>query len=231
MANPDSNTLGARIRAVRDELSLSRERFAQEMGVHKNTIIRYESGERVPDADFLSAMCERWRDIDSAWLLTGKRERQVGAVAEQASNYSGSDIAAHDLVRMTPGRVQASSGLVVSSDQVTDELAFSRAWLVNELGIDPGQVALIRARGDSMAQTIRDGDLMVLDLGAQDAETEGVYVLHLDRVLVAKRLQRLYDGSIRVTSDNAAYQEQVVPPDRAEVLSIIGRVVWTGRHL
>ena len=47
-------------------------------------------------------------------------------------------------------------------------------------------------------------------------------------VLYVKRLQRQFDGSIQIISENKAYQNMVVPKEHLGDLEIIGRVVWAG---
>ncbi len=68
----------------------------------------------------------------------------------------------------------------------------------------------------------------MIDHSRQSLEGEGVYVVHLDGHLYAKRLQRQFDGSIQIISQNKEYKSMVVPKDRLDELSIIGRVVWAG---
>jgi transcriptional regulator with XRE-family HTH domain len=65
---PPAETIGDRIRLVRG--SVSQADFATRMGVDKNSIGRYERGERQPDADFLSRLHQGF-GTDITWLLTG----------------------------------------------------------------------------------------------------------------------------------------------------------------
>jgi len=82
-----------------------------------------------------------------------------------------------------------------------------------------------------MEPTIRDGDLLLVDTSQKDVVEDGIYVLHLNNHLLAKRLQRLHDGSIRISSDNPAYAEEVVTSGELSTLDIIGRAVWSGRRI
>jgi len=47
------SNLGDRLKDERMRLGLSQAAFAERLGVHRNTQIKYESGERVPDSDYL----------------------------------------------------------------------------------------------------------------------------------------------------------------------------------
>lgn len=73
---PSSETeLSGRLQIVRGEMTQSE--FAKLLGVGRTTLIRYESGERIPDAMFLQMLILKFK-IDPGWLLLG-----VGSVPEQ----------------------------------------------------------------------------------------------------------------------------------------------------
>ncbi|TAN61798.1 MAG: XRE family transcriptional regulator [Magnetospirillum sp.] len=64
-----AETTGDRIRRVRG--ALSQIEFAGRMGADKNTVGRYERGERTPDGDFLVRIRTEF-GADITWLLTGE---------------------------------------------------------------------------------------------------------------------------------------------------------------
>ena len=116
----------------------------------------------------------------------------------------------------------------VQSEQIVDHLAFKTEWLKMVMGLVPNKLALITARGDSMEPAIGDGDLMLLDMRELRTLDPSIYVVRMDQSLVAKRLQRLTDGRIRINSDNPLYGSETV---RHEEIQILGRVVWIGRKV
>ncbi|MDP1976271.1 helix-turn-helix domain-containing protein [Undibacterium sp.] len=63
--------LGNRLRDERKRLGLNQLEFAVLGGVKKNAQMNYESGERSPDADYLSALLKA--DVDVMYVLTGAR--------------------------------------------------------------------------------------------------------------------------------------------------------------
>ena len=63
------NSIASRLRYIRG--NLSRDEFAEKIGVHKNTVGRYERGESEPDLTISSKIC-RIFNVDSDWLLFGK---------------------------------------------------------------------------------------------------------------------------------------------------------------
>lgn len=68
MTDSTPSGIGARLREVRGQASQAD--FAQRLGVARSSLVRYEAGERVPDAELLVTL---WRmaGVDPLWLLTG----------------------------------------------------------------------------------------------------------------------------------------------------------------
>lgn len=131
-------------------------------------------------------------------------------------------------------QASAGAGSLVHSQEAHSLFAVDRDWLSRYVSRS-ANVGVIEAAGDSMAPTIRNRDLLLVDVreGAtvDDLMRGGVYVLTLDGGLVVKRLE--IDGNhLVVISDNPAY-----PPVRIPFAEIDGRVIihgvvfWSGGAL
>lgn len=126
----------------------------------------------------------------------------------------------------------AGPGALADDDRAQAMFAFDPRWL-RRLSSRPQGLAIIRVEGDSMVPTLRDGDDIMVDPGdAADRLRDGIYVLRRDGALLVKRLAcRLSRdaGTVRIISDNDAYPSE----DDVAVsgLTIVGRVVWTGRRI
>lgn len=66
---------GERIRSIRG--SRSQIEFAELLGIGRTTLIRYESGERQPDVEFIVKLNLLF-NIQPLWLMTGKFEATAG---------------------------------------------------------------------------------------------------------------------------------------------------------
>lgn len=75
MKTEQKESIGTRIKQVRG--SLTQKEFADLLGIGRTTLIRYESDERTPDADFFIRMDNLFH-VESAWLLTGRGEESAG---------------------------------------------------------------------------------------------------------------------------------------------------------
>jgi transcriptional regulator with XRE-family HTH domain len=62
-----------RLREEREGLGLSQQAMSETCGVTARSQRNYESGERVPDASYLAALCAAGADV--LYVLTGKRDR------------------------------------------------------------------------------------------------------------------------------------------------------------
>lgn len=65
------DTIGERLKIERQRLGLSQEEFAAAGGVQRRAQIRYEAGERNPDAEYLAALPAM--GVDVLFVLTGTR--------------------------------------------------------------------------------------------------------------------------------------------------------------
>lgn len=123
------------------------------------------------------------------------------------------------------------NGSVIHSEQIVDHLAFRAEWVRTELGASPKNLILISAIGDSMEPSLRAGDLLLIDRSVESVRQDAVYAIAQDGELRIKRIQRLFDGSLIIKSDNPSYQPENLTADQAERMRIVGRVVWSGRRM
>ncbi len=77
-----AETIGGRLRRVRGEMSQIE--FALRLDADKNTVGRYERGERTPDGDFLLRLRLEF-DTNIDWLLTGENPSGLWTVDKGGS--------------------------------------------------------------------------------------------------------------------------------------------------
>lgn len=83
------------------------------------------------------------------------------------------------------------------------------------------------AEGDSMEDTIHDGDFLLVDVGRRDISVSGVYVFILNKQDIrCKRLNLTVKNYLEVISDNKAkYDKEIIKPSDNIEVEIIGRVL------
>jgi phage repressor protein C with HTH and peptisase S24 domain len=189
--------------------------FSRDCGLSEATLRSYLAGETYPTLDRLELIAQAGNvsPIDLAFGATAK------PIAFEDDAYA--------YVPLYDARCSAGSGAWNERSRVLVNLSFTR-YSLRKKGLKPDSLACLRVDGDSMLGLLDDGDTVMIDLSRNALEGEGVYVVMLDDHLYAKRLQRDFDGSVRVISHNKEYQPIIVPRDRLAELHIIGRVVWAG---
>lgn len=167
------------------------------------------------------------------WLATGRgpmREGEIeGAPAPPGTGLARSTSGFVAVPRYDVRAAAGHSGSLAEDGAVIQRIEFSERWLRTTLRRDPRHLVLLEAAGDSMAPTIGDGDVLMLDLSARDLVSGRIYVLQLDGELLVKRVQRRLNGSVLVLSDNTLYPPEEVPAAEPCPLRILGEVVWHAR--
>ena len=245
-------TMGERLKTVRG--GMQREELAGLLGIHKNTLASYELDKSDPGADVLNKLLELRPNINPTWLLVGignqtnnefnEKIKMVTAdlrqkflheapIKDNSVRYASESEMDKEYVLVPRYDVRASAGggALIESEQIVDYLAFKSEWVRNAMHMNPADLVLISATGDSMYPTIRERDLLLVDKSQFEVKDDAIYILRFDGALLAKRLQKLFDGSIQIKSDNNVYDSQLVPSDKVDSLKVLGRVVWVGGRI
>jgi phage repressor protein C with HTH and peptisase S24 domain len=188
--------------------------LSERSGLSRAVIGKYLSGKSDPSRQRLVKLANA-AGVSIRWLVTGE-----GEMSRDDQSF----------VFMPGGEIKDRSAgePAVSGDQIVDHLALRADWVREALRADPNRVALIEARRDSMAPTINDGDLLLVEVSGDPFALDGIYVIIRPDGLAAKRLVKRIDGTFEIRSDNPLYGCEVARP---EALKILGRVIWHGRRL
>ncbi len=127
-------------------------------------------------------------------------------------------------------QASAGAGALIHSELVVDYLAFRQEW-VSKMGLNRQMLALIEVHGDSMEPSLCNSDLILIDRRASELSVDGIYAIQHRGHLLVKRIQVKLDGTVIIKSDNPAYEPEVLGPEEAESLVVVGRVVWFGRGM
>ena len=132
-------------------------------------------------------------------------------------------------------RPSAGYGAVLSeAPYVVRHLDVLESWARTTLGCaDPGRVKLLTCVGDSMEPTIKDRDILFVDITQARFTHPGIYVLSIGESLLIKRLDMTVSGDLDIISDNRErYAAQRVHAADLSQVSVAGKVVgwWTLRN-
>lgn len=208
-----------RLREERLRLNMVQPEFAELGGVGKQSQINYESGKRVPDAAYLSALSAH--GVDVGFIVTG--ERSAPPVDRSMLGVPMSDFVQ---VREYGAQLSAGPGTISGPVEVVGEFAFRSSWL-RQLTSSPGECYLVRVKGDSMQPTIPDGAVVLIDQQQRDPRQrrKGIFALRIEDEVLVKRLE-LVDDTLLVESDNPDYSTRLVPRPKSPQVDILGKVIW-----
>nr|WP_217905062.1 S24 family peptidase [Vibrio vulnificus] len=127
--------------------------------------------------------------------------------------------------------VSAGHGTLVEKEEESGAMVFSERFIRQELGFNPNNIFLMPVRGDSMAPTLKNQSIVMVNR-VDGFSTDGIYVFRYDNRLMVKRLQFLPNG-IKVVSDNSSYEAWELGKKYMEGadFEIIGEVVWSGQRM
>ncbi|HEX4156961.1 MAG TPA: S24 family peptidase [Rhizomicrobium sp.] len=126
-------------------------------------------------------------------------------------------------------RAAAGAGALAEDREPAGHLMFREQWL-RRMANDIHRLFVLEISGDSMWETLHDGDHALVDPSQTNPRREGLYVIRIDDMLQVKRISmHPVTKLLTVKSDNPAYRSfDNIKPDE---ISIMGRVVWIGRSL
>jgi len=118
MTEPINTDIGGRLRQLRGEQT--QQEFADLLGIGRTTLIRYESNDRVPDAELMLKLHLLYK-VQPLWLLTGWGDKATG-------------------VKLTP-RQHALLDNYENSDEKGKKIIEGAASLAAQSGIKKGKAA------------------------------------------------------------------------------------------
>jgi phage repressor protein C with HTH and peptisase S24 domain len=211
----------------------SADRLARATGVSPSAFRKWLKGEAEPSRDRLVALAGT-ACVSVAWLAQGEGPEpdlvSLDARARSPDLTAAAERSQFHLLPKTTEAAAAGSG-EHTSDGATEFIGFRHDWLRATFNREPEDVILETAVGDSMEPLIGNGDLLLVDTSDQSVRNFGVYVIELRTERLVKRVQRKFDGSLILISDNTRYQPEVITPDVATDVRVVGRVIWRGGGL
>jgi phage repressor protein C with HTH and peptisase S24 domain len=204
----------------------SADRLARGMGVSPSAFRKWLKGEAEPSRERLVALA-RTTGVGVAWLAEGTGPEPVFEAVPNGKRRPGGDrpSSAIDWSQFT---VPVRTSPAAKAHDEIGLIALHHDWVRSVRGVEPDQLALETVRDESMAPTIKSGDMLLIDTTDRKFRRCGIYLLEVSGERLVKRVQRKHDGSLVLISDNPAYQPDIVDKAFAAELTAIGRVVWAG---
>jgi phage repressor protein C with HTH and peptisase S24 domain len=246
-------TLGARVRQCRLSLNWSQAELARRIGVKQQSVDQLESG-KVSRPRYIVELAEAL-NVPLEWLRHGKGQVHLSrptsgksdaapawAFEPEVGRVSGPDQSKHQfelagdayaLVPVYDARASAGPGaLNADTPQPLYHNVFRQDWLKSVTASNANELAVMRVAGDSMWDTLQDGDYILVDLAVRQCTRDGLYVIRYrddDEVMVKRLIRHPSSKLLIVKSDNPNYPSQMSLQD--EDLEVHGRVIWLSRAI
>lgn len=160
--------------------------------------------------------------LPEAALIQGAAVPEYSASIERVVGVDYARIPLYDI------RASAGRGSLAADGEPIGWRLFEMDWIRSIAGTKLDQLAVVKVSGDSMWDTLHDGDHVLVDRGRRALAQPGIFVLALDAELIVKRVSMDFQSrAVTIISDNAKYPPQMV--DDPELLRVVGRVIWLGR--
>ena len=212
-----------RLAALMRERSVSQADLAGLVGVQQGTISKIIRGS-TSNSRYLLRIA---RELGTTPAYLEGEIDDAGADAPQPAPKSLVDDP--EMVALQQIDLAYGMGATFTDGHVTSEvLHFPKAWLEAITSSPPELLTWAQGRGDSMAPTIHDGDMVLLDRSQRRvAEQDAIWAYTVGDLGSIKRL-RLKGAKVVILSDNPS-----VPADEepVEEINIVARVVYVGKRI
>jgi len=197
-------------------------------GVSDEQVARWRDGKAKPNFFALATLTyNAGRSLD--WLLGDAADDLVAPGSALAAREETAP-KGFSLVPKLDVQASAGAGRLALGEDPLEYLAFQSTWLKSR-GINPVSARILTARGDSMEETIRDGDALLVDTSIDRIKDNAIYVVIYGDMVLVKRVHGRLNGSLQLISDNPRYPPEEVTSAEVDQLNIAGRVMWFGRTI
>ncbi len=224
---PEGLEAGSRLRQWRESCGWSREALAKLIGVSPRALQEHERGATTPKIGLLRRLADL--GLDPTWFVTGREatgQSEVSNAPEPASPLANTVSIPHYAVHLSAG-----NGRTAADFDELERLVLPEAWVRRVFGRSAANLVLAGASGTSMEPTIRDRDLLVVDTADRRLTSGRIYALVVGDTLLVKRIDRTLRGQIFLRPDNSSYQSEELTADLADIVRVLGQVIWHGGSL
>lgn len=219
-------TLGQRIAEARAQAGLNQSQLADRLGLSPQSIQQWEYGKTSPRIKRIEEIA-KLLNVTPEWLQFGMIQGEKAGVTEAVAEITGS-FAVTSSARIPFFNVELAAGVGthIDMEEVSEHINIGNEILERH-NIAPGYVVAATVKGESMSPRLLNGDVVLINTNEKRPVDGKIYAIAVDDDLKVKRLNRCFDGSWLICSDNKhdpTYRDERVSPPDLDKLRIIGRV-------
>lgn len=219
--------------------------MARFIGVSPQAVQKWIAGDSEPKGKNLQKASE-FLGVSPAFLRFGESVRPGGAVAlgTQQGNIplpvprrraADFELVPADETHIEVGSIEywdakgSCGGGFLNFEQAPKGHLVKESTFFSKYGLKPSNAFAIYADGNSMADFIVDGDIVIFDRSKTEPKSGRIFAIDHPEGLRIKILRRAIDGAWILESknpDKRTYPDERIPPDQLELLKILGEFVY-----
>lgn len=218
---------GQVLREYREKKGMTLQQVADEIGVAKGNVSRYENNKQKPEVHRLYVMAEL---LDIPPRLIADMFAALYRPGQAVQALDDFDYLGEEYIQVGESSVKFSAGN--GHKPVFDDLldlvpaTYRLDWFKKE-GIKPHNARRFKVHGDSMTPFLYDGDTVLVNLAENEVKNGKVYAMRYGDELRIKRIYKKLDGGLILHSDNPEFlprDEEIPAASVQQHITIIGRV-------
>ncbi|CAP00365.1 hypothetical protein; putative phage related repressor [Acinetobacter baumannii SDF] len=243
------NSVSDRIQSRMAELKLSQADLMRLTGAARGTVSGWVNGSNNPSAKHIEALATALKTT-SRWILTGKEKQNLtnfnmqefmdkhGLSKKDESSFDVNDIQSPSVVEyggddgfiwIDVVEASFSCGTGESIDFHFDVINGKQPFppgFFKQKNVHPDCMRIIKAKGDSMADKIDDGDLVGIDISQTDIIDGQIYAVYFEGEGMIKQIFKEEGGKLILHSLNPKYRDREVTEQNGLNFKVMGRQFW-----
>lgn len=167
-------------------------------------------------------------EVDVGWLLTGNEPSKFDPLIAVETVVATEDYKS-EFIWIDVVEAVFSCGVGESIefhfDTINGKIPFSPSFMKDK-GVTEKNMKIIKAKGESMADFIKDGDLVGINLAQTDIIDGEIYAVYLAGEGMLKQIFKEADGSLVLHSLNEKFPDRIVSEENGKNFKVIGRQFW-----
>lgn len=216
-----------RLKVARKNARKSQLEVADAIGITQSAYSQLETG-RVDSSSHLPTIA-KFLGIDPYWLQTGEGPMNALNSLEISDPVIVTDDLRDQFVWIDVVEANFSCGTGESIefhfDAINGKIPFPPTFL-KDRNVTEQTMKIIKAKGDSMADFIKDGGMVGINLAQTDVIDGEIYAVYLAGEGMIKQVFKEADGSLILHSLNEKYRDKIVSEENGKNFKVIGRQIW-----
>lgn len=231
------------------ELKVRQVDLVEATGATKGAVSKWVAGTNVPKAEYMPALAATLKTTQD-WLLFGKEPEKLNTFKMQEfmdrhglKKTDDSSFDVNDIHEPTVIDYETENGFIwidvveanfscgtgesieFHFDVINGKFPFPPSFFQKKY-VDPKCMRIIKAKGDSMADKIDDGDLVGIDISQTEIIDGEIYAVYFEGEGMIKQIFKEEGGKLVLHSLNPKYRDREVTEQNGLNFKVMGRQFW-----